>query len=144
MEHPLLDRFRAEHASIERELQVADGLLFEVPKLTAHLVSMRRAVVAHFQAKDAFYPALAEQALKANDGSAAQLARIFEANMKVQSGSVQRFFETVEAVSAPELLAAFKTVAAVIRQRFATEERAVFPLYARSAEVLAGPCSPSP
>ncbi|PZR13194.1 MAG: hypothetical protein DI536_12960 [Archangium gephyra] len=136
MEKPLLEKFRAEHARIERGLQAAESALTDAQQLSTQLTSMRAEVLSHFKAKDAFYPALAEQSAKANDAGAAQLTKIFEANMKVQSAAVQRFYETIEATPATNLVSSFKTVAVVIRQRFATEERAVFPLYARTAKAL--------
>ena len=131
--NPLLEKFRTEHAQIERGLQVAERTLPDASKLSAQLLSMRVDVLSHFKAKEAFYPALAEQASKANDAAAAQLTKIFEANMKVQSSAVQRFYETIEVTPGATLISAFKTVAAVIRQRFETDERSVFPLYERTA-----------
>lgn len=133
MENPLLERFRAEHARIESGLRVAESVLPDASKLSAQLLSMRAEVLAHFKAKEAFYPALAEQASRANDAAAAQLTKIFEANMKVQSSAVQRFYDAIEETPAAKLISSFETVATVIRQRFETEERSVFPLYARTA-----------
>ena len=123
---------------IEAGLRAAEGLAADSKRFSAQLLAMRPAVLAHFKAKDDLYPALAAQAVTANDSGAAQLTRIFETNMKVQSAAVRRFFETLE-VTAPALLASsFKTVASVIRARFETESRAVFPLVERTAKVLEG------
>lgn len=133
MEMPLLEKFRAEHARIESGLQVAESTLPDAPKLSTQLLTMRAEVLSHFKAKDAFYPALVDQAAKANDAAAVQLTKIFEANMKVQSSAVQRFYEAIEVTPGASLISSFKTVATVIRQRFETEERSVFPLYARTA-----------
>lgn len=136
MEIPLLTKFRAEHAHIDSGLRDAEAVIADAPKLSAQLKSMRVEVVAHFKEKDAFYPALAEQSHKVNDAGALQLTKIFESNMKVQSAAVQRFFDTLDGTPAPNLTSSFRTVAIVIRQRFATEERAVFPLFERTAKSL--------
>lgn len=128
----LVDEFRATHARIERSLAVAETLTSDPLKLLEQLRTLRAEVLAHFKAKDAFYPSLAEQCLRANDAGAAQLTRIFESNMKVQSGAVQRFFEGLDAVNPSTLVSSFRTVTTVIRQRFGTEERAVFPIYLRT------------
>jgi hypothetical protein len=135
---PLVEHFRAEQAGIEAGLKAVEGASSDAGRFSALLLAMRPAVLSHFKAKDELYPALAEQALAANDSAAAQLTRIFETNMKVQSAAVRRFFEKLE-VTAPALLeSSFKTVASVIRARFATEGRAVFPLVERTAKVLEG------
>jgi hypothetical protein len=135
---PLVEHFRTEQARIEAGLTSAEGASGDAGRFSAQLLAMRPTVLSHFQAKDELYPALAAQAMAANDAGAAQLTRIFEANMKVQSAAVRRFFEKLE-VTAPALLASsFNTVASVIRARFATESRAVFPLVERTAKVLEG------
>ena len=112
------------------------GRLDDTAALLLQLKAMRADVLSHFKAKDAFYPALQDQALRANDAGAQQLTKVFEANMKVQSTAVQRFYETLETASAANLGNSFKTVAVVMRQRFSTEERAIFPLYERTAKSL--------
>ena len=104
--------------------------------LNAYLKTVSSEVLQHFQAKDLFYPRLAEQCSKAGDAAGAHLTRIFESNMRVQSAAVQRFFETLETAPQAHLISSFQTVVSVIRQRFSTEERAVFPLYLRSAKTL--------
>jgi len=128
----IIDEFRAEHVSIEAGLVTAERLVNEPPQLLAQLKTMRATVVQHFNRKDAFYPALASQCAAVNDAAGAQLTRIFESNMKVQSAAVVRFFEGFGALPAESLGASFKTVATVIRQRFSTEEKALFPLFLRS------------
>lgn len=93
---------------------------------------MRAEVLLHFDRKDALYPALIEQCAKVADAAGAQLTRIFESNMRVQSAAVKRFFQGIETSSASVRSSSFRTVASVIRQRFGTEEKAVFPIYQRS------------
>lgn len=132
----VLDDFCGAHARLEAELKVADAAVAEAPKLLAQLKGMRRAVVTHFAQKDAFYVALAKQCDAAKDAGAAQLTRIFESNMKMQSAAVVRFFETLDGVPADSLPASYRTMATIIRQRFSTEEKAVFPLYKRTAPRL--------
>lgn len=128
----LVDEFRASHARIEGALTAAERVTGEPLKLLEQLRAVRGEVLAHFKAKDAFYPSLAEQCLRAKDAGAAQLTRIFESNMKVQSGAVQRFFEGLDSVNPATVVSSFRTVTTVIRQRFGTEERAVFPIYLRT------------
>lgn len=93
---------------------------------------MRAEVLVHFNRKDALYPALLEQCSKVGDGPGGHLTRIFESNMRVQSAAVKRFFEGLEKSSTAVIASAFRTVATVIRQRFGTEESAVFPIYVRT------------
>jgi hypothetical protein len=102
-------------------------------KLLTVLQGMRRLVVTHFAQKDAFYVALAAQCAAANDVQAAQLTRIFDSNMRMQSAAVVRFFEGLDSAGPATLASSYRTMATVIRQRFSTEEKAVFPLFKRTA-----------
>ena len=61
----------------------------------------------------------------------AHLTRIFESNMRVQAAAVRRFFEGLETLTPAVRASSFRTVITVIRQRFSTEESAVFPIYVR-------------
>lgn len=128
----LVDEFRASHARIEAGLNVAETLTADPPRLLEQLRALRSEVLAHFKAKDAFYPSLSEQCVRANDAGAAQLTRIFESNMRVQSAAVQRFFEGLDGANPTTMVSSFRTVITVIRQRFGTEERAIFPIYLRT------------
>lgn len=128
----LVDDFRATHARLENGLRAAEAVAADPQQLLGQLKQLRGEVLAHFKAKDAFYPALAEQCAQAHDPGAVQLTSIFASNMKVQSAAVQRFFEKLEQTPPAELAASFRTVVTVIRQRFGTEERAVFPIYLRT------------
>jgi hypothetical protein len=136
---PSLSEFKQAHARIEQALAAAELLAAQPPLLTAHLKGVRGEVLQHFKAKDGFYPELAEQCTKAGDAAGAHLTRIFESNMRVQSAAVQRFFETLESVAPADLVSSFHTVVSVIRQRFNTEEKAIFPLFVRSAKSLGAP-----
>ena len=128
----LVEQFRVEHAAIESGLVAAEAVSLDPTKLLAQLTAMRAGVLAHFKQKDALYPSLSEQCARVGDVPGAQLTRIFESNMKVQSAAVQRFFEGLEKSSPQIVSSSFRTVSTVIRQRFGTEERAVFPIYQRS------------
>lgn len=132
----VLDDFRSAHQRIEGDLNVADAAVADVPQLLAVLRNMRRTVIAHFAQKDAFYVALAQQCATANDVQAAQLTRIFEANMKMQSAAVVRFFENLDTAAPDTVASNYRTMSTIIRQRFSTEEKAVFPLYKRTAPKL--------
>lgn len=68
------------------------------------------------------------------DAPGAQLTRIFASNMTVQSAAVKRFFEGLEKSTPAVSASSFRTVATVIRQRFGTEESAVFPIYNRTCK----------
>ncbi len=128
----LVDEFRAEHARIETSLVAAEAVSADPVKLLVQLQAMRAEVLAHFNKKDALYPALSAQCTKVADGPGAHLTRIFESNMTVQSAAVKRFFEGLEKASPAVRASSFRTVATVIRQRFNTEESAVFPIYNRT------------
>ena len=134
-----IDDFKRSHARIEHALIAGEALLSNPSGLSAHLKGVRSEVLQHFKAKDLFYPALAEQCTKAGDSAGAHLTQIFESNMRVQSAAVQRFFETLDGTQQATLVSSFQTVASVIRQRFGTEEKAVFPLFVRSAKTLGHP-----
>lgn len=101
-------------------------------QLLAKLLSLRAVVLQHFDRKDALYPALSEQCVKVADAPGAHLTKIFESNMRVQAAAVRRFFEGLETLSPTVRASSFRTVITVIRQRFGTEESAVFPIYVRS------------
>ena len=129
-----IEEFKLAHGSIEAMLIAGEALTGDVPKLVEHLSRVSDDVIKHFVAKDAFYPALATQCTAAGDAAGAHLTHIFESNMLVQSTAVRRFFQSVATAPSASLVASFQTVAAVIRQRFSTEERAIFPLYVRSSK----------
>ena len=128
----LVEEFRAEHAVIEKGLLAAEAVSSDPTKLLAQLQAMRADVLVHFNKKDALYPALSAQCTKVADAAGAHLTRIFESNMTVQSAAVKRFFEGLENSTPAVRASSFRTVATVIRQRFGTEESAVFPIYNRT------------
>lgn len=120
-----VEAFLQEHQRILAALEQVEAAA-DAPLPPLH--QARELVLAHFKAKDLFYPALAEHLTQTGDVAGAQLARIFEQNMKIQSSAVQRFFENLDRAAPSALTDGFRTVALVIRQRFSTEEKAVFPL----------------
>lgn len=128
----LITQFRAEHARIEAGLVAAEAVVNDASKLLAQLLAMRADVLKHFTEKDALYPALLERCSQKSDTPGAHITRIFEQNMKVQSAAVKRFFEGLETLAPAVRASSFKTVTIVIRQRFGTEESAVFPIYIRN------------
>lgn len=137
----VIQEFKAAHSRIEAGLAAAEVAVHDPSKLATALKSMRREVVQHFQQKDAFYVSLAAQCLTAKDAGAAQLTRIFESNMKMQSAAVTRFFETLDGATPDAMTSGFRTMLTVIRQRFGTEEKAVFPLFVRTAPKTEGAAS---
>lgn len=134
----VIEDFKAAHSRIEAGLAAAEVAATDATKLASALKSMRRDVVQHFQLKDAFYVSLAAQCVSAKDAGAAQLTKIFESNMKMQSAAVTRFFETLDTTTADAMSSGFRTMLTVIRQRFGTEEKAVFPLFVRTAPKTEG------
>ena len=128
----LVEKFRAEHARIEKGLVASEAVAADAEKFLAQLISMRPEVLQHFLQKDALYPALLAQCEKVVDAPGTTLIRIFESNMRVQSAAVRRFFEGLESATPAQRASSFRTVAIVIRQRFGTEESAVFPIYVRT------------
>lgn len=124
-----VEDFRLAHQKLGAALDQADAA--PTAQLLDLLKAIREEVLAHFKAKDAFYPSLAAHLTEAGDVAGAQLARIFEQNMKIQSAAVQRYFEGLERAAPQTSIDGFKTVALVMRQRFQTEEKAVFPLTVR-------------
>ncbi len=129
----VLDDFRAQHRRIEEQLSACERLLDQVPPLHAKLLELRPLLLQHLDAKDAFYGQLVERCTRAADLGSTNVAKMFEENMRVQSGAVRRFFSALDTQTSPLLAQSFKTMALIIRGRLTQEERAVFPLYAKHA-----------
>lgn len=128
-----LDTFKQEHAQIEALLDsctpLADGAA-----LIQKLKPGRELVRRHLAAKAEFYVALAELCTSKGDAAGANIARIFATNMGVQSGAVEKFFDTLDAATPEQVLQSFKTVVHVLKQRIQTEERAVFPIWSKHTD----------
>ncbi len=124
---PLIETFKTQHREIERTLEACEPLKDSAP-LIAKLKTFRELVVRHLDAKDAFYKQLGALCTEKNDHASANLLRIFEPNMSVQSTAVKKFFQTLDA-PAGNFVQAFNTVAYILRQRISTEEKAIFPMY---------------
>ena len=128
----LVDEFKEEHSKIQAGLVMAEAVASDPLRLLGQLKAMRAEVLAHFTRKDALYPLLTDQCTRTGDAAGAQLTRIFESNMRVQSAAVKRFFEGLESSAPAVVSSSFRTVTSVIRQRFGTEEQAIFPIYKRT------------
>lgn len=129
----VIEAFRAQHRQIEEHLTACERLLDQVTPLHARLLELRPALLEHLEAKDAFYGQLVARCAQAADLSSTNVAKMFEENMRVQSGAVRRFFSALDTQSSPLLAQSFKTMALIIRGRLLQEERAVFPLYVKHA-----------
>lgn len=128
----LIERFRAEHRRIEEHLVECEALVGQVEPLAERLKQLKPLLVAHLEAKDAFYARLRQLCSEAGDLASANIATIFNENMTVQSGAIRRFFSSLEGAPSPLLAQSFTTMALIIRNRLSTEERAVFPLYLKN------------
>jgi len=129
----VIDDFRAQHRRIEEHLTACERLLDQVTPLHAKLLELRPLLLQHLDAKDTFYGQLVERCTRASDLGSTNVAKMFEENMRVQSGAVRRFFAALDTQSSPLLAQSFKTMALIIRGRLTQEERAVFPLYVKHA-----------
>ena len=129
----VVDDFRAQHRRIEELLAACEALLDQVGALHARLLELKPVLLAHLDAKDAFYARLVELCALRGDLAATNVAKMFDENMRVQSGAARRFFAALETAGSPLLAQSFKTMALIIRGRLLQEERAVFPLYLKSA-----------
>lgn len=128
----VVEEFRAQHRRIEEHLSACDAVLERVEALHARLKEMRPLLLEHFDQKDAFYVKLRELCAHNGDLASSNIAKIFDDNMRVQSGAIRRFFNALDTSSSPLLAQSFKTMGLIIRSRLSTEERAVFPLYVKN------------
>lgn len=84
-----------------------------------------RRILAHLDAKDAFYGRLVGLCRSKADLASANIATIFNENMTVQSQAIRRFLGTLDNAPSPLLSQSFSTMALIIKNRLATEERGV-------------------
>lgn len=117
---------RLEHALISDALdKCADavGRTFQ-----QRLTELKPVVLKHLKRKAEFYRDLAKLCEQRADEEGARLVRISEANMMVQSNAVVNFFENLDQ-PIDGVHQTFRTISDVLRARFATEERKLFPLF---------------
>lgn len=126
-----LERFFTQHRRIEQLLELCEPLIKDLPKLDEQLKALVPLLLEHLDEKERFYVELKQLAAEKNDASGTSIATIFESNMQVQSGAIRRFCQTAQGPLSEVVARSFETMAHIIRSRFSTEERAVFPLYAR-------------
>ena len=126
-----LSRFFTQHRHIEHELDACEKRLNELPALAERLKMLAPLLLEHLAEKDRFYIELSALCSRRDDPSSTSMASIFETNMRVQSAALRRFCISVSGELTPVMALSFKTMASLIRNRISTEERAVFPLYAR-------------
>jgi uncharacterized protein YigA (DUF484 family) len=129
----VVDDFRAQHRRIDEQLAACEDLAAQVDALQARLLALRPVLLDHLDAKDAFYVRLVRECAREGDLAQANVAQMFEGNMKVQSAAVRRFFAALDTPGSPLLAQSFKTMALIIRGRLSQEERAVFPLFLKAA-----------
>lgn len=130
----LVERFKAEHRQVDEHLVACEALVGQVVPLAERLKQLKPLLLAHLEAKDAFYGRLKQLCSDNGDLASANIATIFKDNMTVQSGAIRRFFSSLETAPSPLLAQSFTTMALIIRNRLSTEERAVFPLYLKNLQ----------
>ena len=128
----VVDRFKSEHRQIEEQLDACEALAGQVVALAERLRQLKPLLLAHLDAKDAFYSRLKQLCSDSGDLASANIATVFHDNMSVQSGAIRRFLASLDAAASPLLSQSFTTMALIIRNRLSTEERAVFPLYLKN------------
>ena len=102
--------------------------------LVAALRALKPALEENLAAKDKLYQDSAKAFDRAGQPGPAQILRIFEQNMGLLSNSVRGFLASIDsAKDARSLRDRLPTVVRVLRDRMDSEERAVFPLFDRSA-----------
>jgi hypothetical protein len=105
-------------------------------RLVAALRALRPALEQNLAAKDKLYQDSAKAFDRAGQPGPAQILRIFEQNMGLVSNSVRGFLASIDsAKDARSLRDRLPTVVRVLRERMDSEERAVFPLFDRSASL---------
>jgi hypothetical protein len=117
---------RLEHALILDALDTcadAVGHTFQ-----ERLAELKPLVLKHLKRKEAFYEDLAQRCDRRGDTEGAQLVRISETNMQVQTNAVVNFFENLHK-PINGVHQAFRTISDVLRARLATEEKKLFPLF---------------
>ncbi|MBF5041550.1 MULTISPECIES: hemerythrin domain-containing protein [Myxococcaceae] len=102
--------------------------------LVSALRALKPALEQNLAAKDQLYQDSAKAFERAGQPGPAQILRIFEQNMGLVSSSVRGFLASIDSAKDPRSLRdRLPTVVRVLRERMDSEERAVFPLFDRSA-----------
>ncbi len=128
----VIEAFKADHRRIHEHLAACEALATQVVPLAARLKQLQPELLAHLDAKDAFYGRLVALCRAKGDLASANIATIFNDNMTMQSQAIRRFFGTLDNAASPLLTQSFSTMALIIKNRLTTEERAVFPLYLKN------------
>ena len=117
---------RLDHALI---LDGLDRCLDAVGQTFQERVSeLKPLVLRHLKRKAQFYEDLAVMCEERGDLESAQLVRISETNMQVQTNAVVNFFENLDK-PINGVHKAFRTIADVLRARLLNEEKKLFPLF---------------
>ena len=108
----------------------------EEARLVAALRTLKPALEENLSAKEKLYQDSAKAFERAGQPGPAQILRIFEQNMGLLSNSVRVFLGSLDsAKDGRSLRDRLPTVLRVLRDRMDSEERAVFPLFDRSASL---------
>lgn len=109
---------------------------YEEARLVAALRTLKPALEENLAAKEKLYQDSAKAFERAGQPGPAQILRIFEQNMGLLSNSVRVFLGSLDsAKDGRSLRDRLPTVVRVLRDRMDSEERAVFPLFDRSASL---------
>lgn len=128
----LVIELKKQHAAI-REALVQGNDAPDAAAFDRVLVKLRSVVLEHFKAKEHFYSTTAQLCTANNDVVGGTLVRLFESNMRIQSGSIQQLLSSrsdAEATRAT-LQPRFQNIAKLLQDQMKTDESAVFGIYAR-------------
>jgi hypothetical protein len=127
----LLIQFKQQHDTVRAALTTAENAASHAATMAA-LLPIQSLVDEHLRAKENFYAELETLCRTRNDATGVNLTAIFRTNMTVLGGAVQKFFRDLATMKDEAVLKnALRTVSHVLRSRFDTEEKAVFPIYQR-------------
>ena len=125
---------RSAHGELRRSLTELEKC--EEAQLIAALRALKPALEENLAAKEKLYQDSAKAFERAGQAGPAQILRIFEQNMGLLSNSVRVFLASIDsAKDGRSLRDRLPTVVRVLRERMDSEERAVFPLFDRSASL---------
>ena len=141
MDLQLATELRAQQAELLDVLKECTGATGE--PLRNALRKLRPLVERHLDSKDRLYVAIRELCASTGDAGGAQIAGIFETNMRVLGTAIRRFFTDLEAPRSPDALAqSFRTIEGVLRNRLDTESKAVLPIFERQMKKLQSAAQP--
>ena len=135
----LLDTLQREHAELTGLATQLDERIAASDLFGAHaaVLELKHALVAHVVLEDQqLYPSLVRAATRSGEGQSALTARTFAANMARVSSRLLAFVARDEAIGLAELADQWPAMKADLLARIDAEERTLYPMFRRLAEVL--------